>query len=75
MDEIRGAGKVVRKAYSYMLTEPLGTRNKEVRHLLNPYLFFVSKVLAHCFHSLKELNRECEDDRLRWVWVNFFNSL
>ncbi len=33
MDEIRGAEKATRKAYSYMVTESQGTRNKEVRHL------------------------------------------
>jgi len=33
MDEIRGAGKVARKTYSYMVTETQGTRNDEVRRL------------------------------------------
>ena len=30
MDEIRGAGKAMRKTYSYKLTESQGPRNKEV---------------------------------------------
>jgi len=33
MDEIRDAGKVSRKAYSYTVTEAQGPRNEEVRHL------------------------------------------
>lgn len=33
MDEIRGAGKVARQTYSDTLTESLGPRNNEVRHL------------------------------------------
>ena len=37
MDEIRGAGKVTRKAYSYTVTESLGPRNEEVRHLRRSY--------------------------------------
>lgn len=37
MDEIRGAGKAPRKAYSYTSTESLGTRNKEVRHYRPSY--------------------------------------
>ena len=37
MDEIRGAGKATRKTYSYMLTESLGSRNNEVRHLRKSY--------------------------------------
>lgn len=32
MDEIRDAGKAMRKAYSYKLTESQRPRNKEVRH-------------------------------------------
>jgi hypothetical protein len=31
LDEIRGAEKVVRKTYSYMLTEPQRLRNKVAR--------------------------------------------
>src|SRR5574343_2049180 len=30
--QIRDAGKTTRKAYSYMLTESQGSRNKEVHH-------------------------------------------
>jgi len=37
MDEIRGAGKAPRKAYSYMLTESQGPRNEEVRRLRKPH--------------------------------------
>ncbi len=33
MSEIRGAGKVTKKTYSYMATETPGPRNEEVRHL------------------------------------------
>jgi hypothetical protein len=37
MDEIRGAGKATKEAYSYTLTEVQGPRNKEVRHLRKSY--------------------------------------
>ncbi len=37
MDEIRGMGKVMRKAYSYMVTESQGPHNEEVRHLRKSY--------------------------------------
>ena len=37
MDEIRDAGKVSRKAYSYTVTEAQGPRNEEVRHLWRSY--------------------------------------
>jgi hypothetical protein len=40
MDEIRGAGKAVRKAYSYTVTESQGPRNKEVRHLRRYYIHY-----------------------------------
>ena len=35
--QIRDAGKVSRKAYSYTVTEAQGPRNEEVRHLWRSY--------------------------------------
>lgn len=37
IDEIRGAGKVSREAYSYTVTEAQGHRNEEVRYLRRSY--------------------------------------
>jgi len=41
MDEIRGAGKATREAYSYTVTESQGPRNEEVRHLRRSGFFLL----------------------------------
>lgn len=38
MDEIRGTGKVENETYAYTVSEQLGTRNDEVRHLHSSYI-------------------------------------
>ncbi len=46
IDEIRGAGRDTRKAYSYMVTEYLGPRNKEVRYLRGSFRGWRYRVLV-----------------------------
>jgi hypothetical protein len=45
MDEIRGAEKAMRKAYSYTVTESQRLRNEEVRHLWRSYYNFAALLL------------------------------